>query len=958
MPQWIDLKRHAVALLVRKNAAGLNELVLKRLRPEADVPQAAIDYGFEVEGEIHVRRETRFNLRELQKIYPQAIVADLAMEDIVYREASPVATLAPAAAPQTPQLPEPPPASDDAVYTTNAWAYVPLPRFQREARVLQAEGSHWVEHGDDRYPVERPRREETAKAHVHRMAVESAIKMGERLPFAVLIDYPDLAYFGARKSHPSTRVGKLLSQLGIAEKLMDGETGYARLVNDPYMDLVVERLPYPDGDRLVLTHYREQGREKILDAEMVFTIRDGRLYLKETAVENVLRGGEIRSYDHYFAGMFSKNLLEQGFGQAQVLWPNEAPPAPARTEVVEPTLAEPAPTFVPITEGAEQGLVLAVAVDPAGPATLAIGASRVAAAAALEEQTSLAPGLPRQVGENLMLQPIYEDELGRRQLQFGESALLETDGDRGLEFLTTAEAKRAGQLSLVRGTPVAGALLFGKRVFRSLDDQHYAIEARDAEIYGFRLERGVEAAPQWVSLGVPWTHGAPSDNELRSAMSQPTAPVFDQAAFIEAINAGIPELNADMADDRFHLKPIDANQLVIRQPDPQSYEVRLADVRIPVEPVTLVKDDDFWRASHGSARSQRGPLETVVHWANKELSSQRRYFLTHLHRAADGHLHIGVPQAQLLQVRTLVEAAAKGQAAAWVDIGLAEVKTPVEAFHLTLRDDEVGRLVVGVDGTQRRYELFALEQDPSATLSAYEKQGVQSVREWLLQVDGDLAWEETVRKHPSGALLDQRVHAYLDYQVKHYGERFAARVPSPYAREVVLAITDGNVDRLLDTIGRNGHCNPSTAKLFQDISGRSLGTNKASREAAIYAHCGYSPDQAAQHCEQRAARKRVRMLEAEARQTIARCESYQVKHAGDVITGREFIDRLFEQGYTQLHTRTQGSVTRYGLQHPTTGAYYDLKEPLTSYVRHVLAIRASAQPAPAPELEDKLVPTT
>ena len=148
--------------------------------------------------------------------------------------------------------------------------------------------------------------------------------------------------------------------------------------------------------------------------------------------------------------------------------------------------------------------------------------------------------------------------------------------------------------------------------------------------------------------------------------------------------------------------------------------------------------------------------------------------------------------------------------------------------------------------------------------------------------------------------------------------------------------------------------------MFRDVSGRDLGTNKESRQAAIYAHCGYSPEQAEQHRQQREARKRVQLLEADAKQAIRSCENYQVRFEGKAISGRQFIDDLFEQGYTELLTRKQGSVTRYGLKNPTTRAYYDLKEPLTSYVRHVLTIRATAQavPAPALELEDKLVPTT
>lgn len=973
MPQWIDLKHHDVALLVRKNAAGLNELVPKQLRPDAVVPPAALAYGFEPEGEIYVRRETRFNLQEMRQIYPQAVVAELSMEDIVYRAVSSVVELRPGdatnsterASETTPVVATEAAAPEEVPFTSNLWAYIPLPRFRQEARVVEADGQHWVAHGDLRYPVDRPRKDEVAIAHVHRKVAENAIKAGERLPFAVLVDYPDLAYFGAHRAHSSTRVTKLLSRLGIAERLMQGESGYARLSNDPYMDLVVERRPYSEGDRLFLTHYREQNGDQILDAEMVFTIRDGRLFLKETAVENVLRGGELRGYDHYFANVFSRNLLEQGFDEAQVFWPNDPQPAPARGEAVEPAPAEPAPVLAQIPDGPNQGLVLAIGTNSAGEPALAVGAHRAAAAAALEDRVSPETGMLRQIGENLMGQLVYEDDHGRRQLRFGESPLLQTDSERGLEFMTKEEGKRAGQLTFVQGLPVPGARLFGKGVFRTLDGEYYAIEHRGAdehhgaEVYGFRLEKAEDAAPRWISLGAPWTQGAPSDNELRSASTRSKPAAFDQAAFIAGINDGIPATNADMISEKHHVQPIDSEQILIEPQGGDAFEVRLADPLIPADPVKIKRDGAFWRASVGtsSAHSLQGPLETVVLWANRELANAKRYYQSHLHRAIDGNLHIGVPREQLVALSKLMTEKNLGRPIQWSDMGITDTKTPPAAFDIRKLDLERGRMTFVAEGTQRRYELFALELNPSASLGAYEKQGVLSVREWLFQVDNDIAWEETVRTHPSGSLLDERVRQYLDYQVKHFGTRFEARVPSQAARGIVLAITDRDVDHLLSVLAPSAVRNPSTAKLFQDISGKMLGTNKQSREAAIYAHCGYSPDAAAEHRAQRESRKRVKMLEAEAKQTIARCENYQIRHNGSVISGKQFIDARFEEGYTELITRKRGSVTRYGLINPSTGSYYDLQEPLTSYVRHVLTIRTSAQPTPAPELEDKLVPT-
>ena len=105
---------------------------------------------------------------------------------------------------------------------------------------------------------------------------------------------------------------------------MDGEMQYLKLVNGSYTDLIIERLPDPDGENLYLTHYLESNGDRFIDSEMVFSIApDGRLVLSETAIQHPVRGGELRGRDTSFANMFSKNLLDQGFAKAKVLWQDD-----------------------------------------------------------------------------------------------------------------------------------------------------------------------------------------------------------------------------------------------------------------------------------------------------------------------------------------------------------------------------------------------------------------------------------------------------------------------------------------------------------------------------------------------------------------------------------------------------------------------------------------------------------
>ena len=119
-----------------------------------------------------------------------------------------------------------------------------------------------------------------------------------------------------QSGQPAKNVARLLHSLGLQEKVMEGEDFHLRLKNDPYQDLVIERHAMGDEQRLYLTHYYEQGGDQVMDAEMVFSIsQTGLLTLVETATTSPR--GEMRGLDNSFATMFSKNLNNQGFGDAK-----------------------------------------------------------------------------------------------------------------------------------------------------------------------------------------------------------------------------------------------------------------------------------------------------------------------------------------------------------------------------------------------------------------------------------------------------------------------------------------------------------------------------------------------------------------------------------------------------------------------------------------------------------------
>ncbi|MCP5014638.1 MAG: hypothetical protein GY938_05065 [Ketobacter sp.] len=116
-------------------------------------------------------------------------------------------------------------------------------------------------------------------------------------------------------------ISTLLDGLGIRESIMQGEDAYHRIENDPFMDLVIERLPHDEGtgQMLSLAHYVEQNGDLINDSEMVWTINeDGTLKLYDTIPGGMTRGQRPPTADTTFANMFAKNLIEQGFGKVDL----------------------------------------------------------------------------------------------------------------------------------------------------------------------------------------------------------------------------------------------------------------------------------------------------------------------------------------------------------------------------------------------------------------------------------------------------------------------------------------------------------------------------------------------------------------------------------------------------------------------------------------------------------------
>jgi len=113
-------------------------------------------------------------------------------------------------------------------------------------------------------------------------------------------------------------VAKLLYQAGLSVEVLTGDDFHLKVSNQPFTPLTIER----HGKELYLTHYlTDNYGDLFMDAEMVFNVSaQGQLTLTQTASQNPLTGGEYRTNgDRSFGQIFSRNLLEQGFGKAALL---------------------------------------------------------------------------------------------------------------------------------------------------------------------------------------------------------------------------------------------------------------------------------------------------------------------------------------------------------------------------------------------------------------------------------------------------------------------------------------------------------------------------------------------------------------------------------------------------------------------------------------------------------------
>ncbi|MCU0548439.1 MAG: strawberry notch C-terminal domain-containing protein [Leptolyngbya sp. Prado105] len=218
---------------------------------------------------------------------------------------------------------------------------------------------------------------------------------------------------------------KFLEQAGLIEAVMADSEFYLRIENQPYIPLTIER----HDEALHFTHWLEDSYgDLFIDSEMVFDLaQTGHLKFREVAVQNPIRGGELRSHDRSFAQLFSRNILDQGFAEAARQM--ETAQAIQTTEVLSETPSN-------VVEPTQDDSVLKfgdgniVRLEP-------------------EEVNAIVNVLRSQVSEQVLqeqLAEILEPAVGRRNVDLAVQTVIETyqqlvqtDNSESLESINDAE---------------------------------------------------------------------------------------------------------------------------------------------------------------------------------------------------------------------------------------------------------------------------------------------------------------------------------------------------------------------------------------------------------------------------------------------------------------------------------------------------------------------------------------
>ena len=174
---------------------------------------------------------------------------------------------------------------------------------------------------------------------------------------------------------------------------------------------------------------------------------------------------------------------------------------------------------------------------------------------------------------------------------------------------------------------------------------------------------------------------------------------------------------------------------------------------------------------------------------------------------------------------------------------------------------------------------------------------------------------------------------------KQYGEESQRK----WAIKVVDAIKNKDVVYLQQVM--NG-INPDTNKLFTEITGlqskTQIETDKSLEQL--------NPQKWKEYIEQKQQQKEQRLIERKKEvkdKKISEVLNKKIKHEGEVMTNKDFIDRLISEGYTKLISRKRGKFFTYNLSRPDGQGYAFKRKIEADYINEKIAPKPPKPPVKA-----------
>lgn len=864
--------------------------------------------------------------------------------------------------------------------------------FIEEATFLinAADGPGRVVFDDIEYLAPEMSSPKKAKEEVHARMVTDALYgksvnvFPPSLPtFEVMLDYPSLVYQLNQRAEKN--VSRLLAQLGVATKLLAGEDGYLKIENPPYMDLVIERLPDPGGDRLYLTHYFRSNGDSIMDAEMVFNIRkNGTLRLAETATQDPIRGGELRGRDVSFANMFSKNLVDQKFGEGKVLWPREERAAiDVEDDVVD--IAQQAPAAVITTQAVEDYVVEQIhhAITRLNPVPEArkVVSEVESTDYSIENILQAHPAVTNrhadveshrqfvEAGKSVDNGRIRKRVIGTREIPtFTEDAAAAAAAQLAAADPTATSPVPELQKVNVYGESdeIAAArdeviAIARREHFTEKGSREYADEASRGELSTFQREAGT---PELVAAA----------DRLHEACLANAALAKD---FADALNAELANEEDQAATDfAFRVRGFSDGLVLVAHN--HNLEVRTSEQHaLHVVTVTRLETGQF-KAHHGSAESFPTTLLAAVRWssnylddllevdrktqekttecAQRDHQSQCREIKVYV----DGFrqfLTTGLPldrKVLMESIRPFTTSDEEQTTTIYAPKFLSS--GPISGF--TLPDDATlelsGENTLRISAAGYTCEIRATEPAPGFDderpwiQREYERNAplsfvgaLASASAWLKD---NQAWEAKKASYPDdgghqvAALADQYA-MYLHEAMPTHHDGCAREMHRTFA----VAIMDKHVDYLMDWIARGRGQNDLSKKFFTKATGCKLPSTIRDITATLYAWAGFTPGQAStREAEKEAAHKarlQARRIDDDLKWHGNTLSNSRVNHDGEIKTTKQFMDEILDQGYTHIRKYKAGAVDRYALVNPEIQRSYLIKGKMVDYARAVLAKR-------------------